>query len=370
MLGLALRGRTFKDRFLIADVRVRAERAPERWFWFDPPFHRNRSALVHRQADGVWRCDFQLGSDADPALEREPERVLPRVRALLGDGVDFTLEWVSVYTFSCGRLERFRAGRVFFAGDSAHLVSPFGARGANGGIQDAENVAWKLRLVLRGFAPEALLDTYDAERVPAAGNEEHPRLDPRDGFHHTEERGQPRVSRRGAAPRARASVRAPALVNSGRLSVPYVYAGSPLNTPDADAFGGAAALGAPAPDAPVTAAHGADWFLAHVGGAFSVVYFADGDDGDARALADAAAGLPLPLHAIVVLPQGTLVTPRGRATVLADAEGLLTRRYDARPGTCYLLRPDQHVCARRRSFDAPWLHAVLARASCATVVQV
>ena len=65
-------------------------------------------------------------------------------------------------------MERFRHGRVLFAGDAAHQVSPFGARGANSGLQDADNLAWKLALALGGGAPEALLDSYDAERVQAA----------------------------------------------------------------------------------------------------------------------------------------------------------------------------------------------------------
>src|SRR3954466_4664497 len=167
-MGLGSKGGVFRDRFLIADVKMKADFPTERWFWFDPPFHRNQSVLLHRQPDDVWRIDFQLGWDADPVAERQPERVIPRVKALLGEDVDFTLEWVSVYTFACLRMERFRHGRVIFAGDSAHGVSPFGARGANSGVQDAENLAWKLRLVLQGKAPEALLDSYDAERVYAA----------------------------------------------------------------------------------------------------------------------------------------------------------------------------------------------------------
>ena len=83
-LGHESRGQSFRDRFLIADVRMAADFPAERWFWFDPPFHPNQSVLLHRQPDDVWRIDFQLGWDADPALERQPERVIPRVQALLG----------------------------------------------------------------------------------------------------------------------------------------------------------------------------------------------------------------------------------------------------------------------------------------------
>ncbi|MFG5407572.1 FAD-dependent oxidoreductase [Piscinibacter sakaiensis] len=172
LLGLESKGRVFRDRFLIADVRMAAEFPAERWFWFDPPFHPNQSVLLHRQPDGVWRIDFQLGWDADPELEKQPERIRPRVDAMmrqaLGRELPFTLEWASVYTFACLRMERFRHGRVLFAGDAAHGVSPFGARGANSGVQDAENLGWKLDLVLRGLAGEALLESYAREREFAA----------------------------------------------------------------------------------------------------------------------------------------------------------------------------------------------------------
>ena len=165
LLGLETKGRIFRDRFLIADVKMKADFPTERWFWFDPPFHRNQSALLHRQPDNVWRIDFQLGWDADPVREKEPERVMGRVRAMLGEGVDFDLEWCSVYTFACMRMEKFRHGRVIFVGDAAHGVSPFGARGANSGVQDADNLAWKLALVLEGRAPDSLLDRYASERT-------------------------------------------------------------------------------------------------------------------------------------------------------------------------------------------------------------
>ncbi|HYC13755.1 MAG TPA: FAD-dependent monooxygenase, partial [Stellaceae bacterium] len=167
-LGLDFMGHVFEDRFLITDVRMEADFPTERRFWFDPPFHAGRSALLHRQADDVWRIDLQLGADADPELERQPERVIPRIRAMLGPEREFEIVWTSVYTFQCRRLDKFRHGRVLFAGDAAHQVSPFGARGGNGGVQDADNLAWKLALVLKGLAPERLLESYDAERIPAA----------------------------------------------------------------------------------------------------------------------------------------------------------------------------------------------------------
>ncbi len=168
MLNLDSEGRVFLDRFLIADVVMKADFPAERWFWFDPPFHPGHSVLLHRQADNVYRIDFQLGWQADPEEEKKPEKVIPRIKAMLGADREFELEWVSVYTFQCRRMQRFRHGRVLFVGDAAHQVSPFGARGANSGIQDSDNLCWKLRLVLAGKAPDSLLDSYSDERVFAA----------------------------------------------------------------------------------------------------------------------------------------------------------------------------------------------------------
>ncbi len=118
MLGLPFPGETFEERFLIADVHMQADFPNERWFWFEPTFHQGESALLHRQPDDIFRLDFQLGPSADPERERRPERVLPRIRAVVGE-TPFELEWSSVYAFRCARMERFVHGRVIFAGDSA-----------------------------------------------------------------------------------------------------------------------------------------------------------------------------------------------------------------------------------------------------------
>src|SRR5262249_31460116 len=130
-------------------------------------FHTGQSSLMHRQPDNVWRIDLQLDPQADAATEQRPERVIPRLRRVLGER-PFELEWVSLYRFNCRRLDRFVHARAVFVGDAAHQVSPFGARGANSGVQDAENLAWKLAAVLRGEAGETLLASYETERMQAA----------------------------------------------------------------------------------------------------------------------------------------------------------------------------------------------------------
>jgi len=360
-LGHESRGQTFRDRFLIADVRMEADFPAERWFWFDPPFHPNQSVLLHRQPDGVWRIDFQLGWDADLVAERQPERVIPRVQALLGKDAKFELEWVSVYTFACLRMRSFRDGRVLFAGDSAHGVSPFGARGANSGVQDAENLAWKLRLVLQGKASDRLLDTYASEREFAA--DENILNSTRSTDFITPKSEVSRTFRDATLLLARDCPFARRLVNSGRLSTPSTLADSPLNTPDEDRFEGAMVPGAPCTDAPVRRFGQAAWLLDQVGTEFTLLHFSNGAEIDPARLAGLGAlgRAQVPVRTVIVEPRGT--GPRGVDGLLTiEEDGLVAQRFDARPGTTYLLRPDQHVCARWRRFDPAKVGAAVARA--------
>jgi 3-(3-hydroxy-phenyl)propionate hydroxylase len=364
LLGQESKGQTFRDRFLIADVKMSADFPSERWFWFDPPFHRNQSVLLHRQPDDVWRIDFQLGWDADPVAERKPERVIPRVKALLGNDVDFTFEWVSIYTFACLRMEKFRLGRVIFAGDSAHGVSPFGARGANSGVQDADNLVWKLKLVLEGKAPDALLDSYAGEREYAA--DENILNSTRSTDFITPKSEVSRTFRNAVLMLAKDCAFARRLVNSGRLSVPTILAQSSLNTPDGDQFGGLMMPGAPSTDAPIRISGADSWFLKQVGGSFTGLYFSGGGDFSSMRL-DVLRALeegPIPVRPILIEPQGIASHEPEGVTVIADAEGLLANRFDAQPGTFYLLRPDQHVAARWRQFKPDLVRRALARTTC------
>jgi 3-(3-hydroxy-phenyl)propionate hydroxylase len=352
LLGLDTEGQVFRDRFLIADIHMTSDFPTERWFWFDPPFHRDQSVLLHRQPDDVWRVDFQLGWDADPEQEKKPENILPRLRAMLGPAAEFEVEWASVYTFQCRRMQKFRHERVLFAGDAAHLVSPFGARGANSGIQDVDNLVWKLALVLRGDAPEALLDTYDEERTAAA--DENILHSTRATDFITPKSAASRTFRDAVLGLARYHPFARKLVNSGRLSVPRVLADSRLNTPDSRAFAGPMVPGAPAADAPVSGPRG-EWLLGYLGDGFVLLVFGEAASGESP-----RQWAPDGLSCAVVQVGGAA---RADRIVIQDKDGLVAARYDAHPGTCYLLRPDQHVCARWRSFDADAVRRALDRAT-------
>lgn len=341
LMGLESKGRIFQDRFLIADVKMQAQFPAERWFWFDPPFHPNQSVLLHREPDDVWRIDFQLGWDADPEEEKKPEKILPRVQALLGPDAKFTLEWASVYTFACLRMDRFVHGRVIFAGDAAHGVSPFGARGANSGVQDADNLAWKLDRVIRGQSPPALVQSYGPEREYAA--DENILNSTRSTDFITPKSEISRLFRDQVLALAREHEFARRLVNSGRLSVAATLHGSALNTPDVDAFEGRMVPGAPLSDAPLQRRDGsATWLLRECAPGFTLIVF-----GDAPAWA-------------AELPELSTLTVGGDCI---DAQGLAARRLDARDGTAYLIRPDQHVCARWRQPTLAAVRAALERAT-------
>jgi 3-(3-hydroxy-phenyl)propionate hydroxylase len=364
LVGLESQGQVFRDRFLIADVKMEADFPTERRFWFDPPFHPRQSALLHKQADNVWRIDFQLGWDADPEEERKPERVTARIRAMLGTERKFELEWVSIYTFQCRRMERFRHGRLIFAGDAAHQVSPFGARGANGGIQDADNLAWKLARVLRGGAPDSLLDTYDAERGPAA--DENILNSTRSTDFITPKSRASRMLRDATLQLAEFHPFARRLVNSGRLSTPHVYTRSPLHTPDQDAFSGRMVPGAPAADAPLAAGDDPVWLLDQLGGEFAGLYFG-GPERPSPALCSrvgALANLVEAVRPVVVCAAGQSAAWRAAGLdAFDDVHGLCAERYDATPGTFYLVRPDQHVAARWRHLEIRAARDALRRAT-------
>jgi 3-(3-hydroxy-phenyl)propionate hydroxylase len=350
MVGGDFTGQFFQDRFLIADVVMKADFPTERWFWFDPPFHRGQSALLHKQCDDVWRLDFQLGWDADPEEEKKPENVIPRIQAMLGKDVEFELEWASVYQFACRRIDNFRYGRVLFAGDAAHQVSPFGARGANTGVQDIDNLIWKLQCVMRGKAPVALIDSYHAERAFAA--DDNLRNSTRSTDFITPKTHTSRVFRDAVLQLAETEPFARAFVNSGRLSVPTPYAESPLNTPDADSFAGLMRPGTNCADAPVTREGQPAWLLNQLGDGFTLLVFGQPANLPPGLGQFDAAGMTLRVLRVGgAHEQGDVI----------DAEGLAARRYDAQSGAVYLIRPDQHVAARWREFDPERIEAALAR---------
>lgn len=326
VMGLDFEGRVFEDNFLIADIRMTDhDMPPERWFWFDPPFNPGKSALMHRQPDDVWRLDFQLGWGIDREAAIRPENVEPYIRAMLGDRIEFRREWYSVYTFQCRRMARFVHGHVIFAGDSAHLVSPFGARGCNGGFADIDNLGWKLDLVLRGDAGVGLIESYDHEAIVTA--DENIVHSTRSTDFLTPKSTASLALRDAVLDLAQDHAFARPFVNSGRLSTAVSYPDSPLSTADRDDWEGGVAPGSPVLDAP----HGEGWLLERLGEGFVL----------------------LTCNWEGAIPSDVRVLP---------VSGQAARRLGLEPGSAALIRPDQYLAARWRSPDAAAIEAALRRA--------
>lgn len=329
MLGLDFAGEQFEDQFLIADVKMTADFPVERWFWFDPPFHNGQSCLLHKQPDDIWRIDLQLSPGADTEAERQPDVVRGRIEKMLGHA-DFELEWVSIYRFQCRRLARFVHDRVVFAGDAAHQVSPFGARGANSGVQDADNLGWKLAAIVTGIAPGSLLDSYDAERSEAADENI---LNSTRATDFIAPRSTVEAHFRDAAlALARTAPFARQFVNSGRLSLPTSYKASRLSTADDSPWKVGPPPGAPFIDVPF----GKGYLSEHLTGDFTLMTMSAED--------------------VDSLPEGLKLMP------ISGADTDVRQRYGLHEAEAYLFRPDGHVAARFKVLDHARLAAALQRA--------
>jgi len=335
-LGVSFDGRSFDDRFLICDIRTDLPGwANERRFYFDPPWNPGRQVLIHPCPDSTFRIDWQVPADYDERSEVDAGARDARIRAIIGER-PYDVVWSSVYRFHSRIVDRMRVGRVLLAGDLAHLVSPFGARGLNSGVQDAENAAWKLAFVLHGWAGDELLDSYHTERHAAAReNLEVTTATMRFLVPGTETEHRRRLSTlesAGSSPDARAAV------DSGRLAEPYWYVDSPLTTPDPSRpFVGRPPRGAVptagpgilVSDAPISVA-GQRIQLRRVARDGFLLLAADGVDREAvQAAARQATPAPVRLLSLADI----------------DETGALRQALGARPGELWVVRPDAHIAA-------------------------
>jgi pentachlorophenol monooxygenase/3-(3-hydroxy-phenyl)propionate hydroxylase len=333
MLGVRFDGESFGDLFLICDIRTDLPGwAQERRFYFDPPWNPGRQVLIHPCPDSTYRIDWQVPADFDEA----PGARHARIAKIIGDR-PYEVIWSSVYRFSSRVTDRMRAGRVLLAGDLAHQLSPFGARGLNSGVQDAENAAWKIAFVLRGWAPETLLDSYHAERHAAAcENLEVTSATMRFLVPGTDAERRHRVATLEAAVADPAAWPA---VDSGRLAEPFWYTASPLTTPDpARPFTGRPARGAVpppgpgilVPDVPIAAIRSAPDNLRALARAGFVLLCASG--ADVAAARSAAEAVPAPVRVL-------------DAAALPDSGAGLAAAGLAAPGEVWVIRPDAHAAA-------------------------
>jgi 3-(3-hydroxy-phenyl)propionate hydroxylase len=223
-VGAKKQSRRGDDRWCIADVRFTQHPPVERHTWVEAPFNENRAVWQHLMADEVWRIDYQMAPDSDPAEVSRESVVRERLARQFGPDTEVEIVWVGPYAYRSQCLEALRVGRVFFMGDTAKVVSPFGARGGNTGISDADNLAWKLAAVLRGRAGLNLLDSYNDERLEAA--QQNVRVTDRTARFLRPADGIERSFRAAVIELARRHPFARSLVNTGRMAVANAYTAS------------------------------------------------------------------------------------------------------------------------------------------------
>jgi 3-(3-hydroxy-phenyl)propionate hydroxylase len=360
-LGVGFPGRSYDDRFLICDIRAELpgwER--ERRFYFDPPWNPGRQVLIHPTPGSVFRIDWQVPADVDPDAEGRSGALDARVRAIVGPDADYAIVWQSIYAFHGRRAERMKAGRVMLAGDCAHLMAPFGARGLNSGVHDAENAAWKLAFVLRGWAPAALLQTYDGERLAAAA--ENLELTEATMRFLVPQNAAERAHRRDTLERALRHPGARSQVDSGRMYEPFWYVDSPLTTPSPDRpFPGRPARGQVpppvpgviVPDCPITdpAGPGASRLRDIARDGLLLLVADDVAPDDVQAFAVGLTAAPVRTIALGHL------TPDGRLAAILGAQ----------PGEVWVIRPDGHIAAVVPAADGAALAGAIRRVLAATI---
>lgn len=358
-MDLQMEGASYEGFFVIADIRVNLPLPTERLAFFDPEWNPGNTILMHREPNSIWRVDYQLPAGETPEEALRPESLKARIDAQLAmighPGAPWELDWSSVYSARTLTLPDYVHGSVIFTGDAAHLLPIFGVRGANTGFQDAQSLAWHLAYVIKGLAGKTLLANHSAERVGAAREI-------------IEEAGK---SVRFMTPPAggfkllRDAVLSLSLTQEfvrplyhWRTSRPHEYTHSMLNSAGDDnaLFQSGPAHGAPPQNIRLAAN---DYLLDYLGGGFDLLYFTDAAaiPAELQAVVDATRQRGVPLRVTAV---GTETPVRGADLTLPDADGHFRARYGVQAnGAAYLLRPDQHICARWLTLDAVRLQAAL-----------
>lgn len=358
-MNLEMEGASYEGFFVIADIKVDLPLPTERLAYFDPEWNPGNTILMHREPNGIWRVDYQLPQGETPEEALRPESLKARIDAQLAmigfPGIDWEMDWSSVYSARTLTLTDYVHGNVIFTGDAAHLLPIFGVRGANTGFQDAQSLGWQLAYHVKGLGSQQLLTNYSAERVGAAreiieesGKSVRFMTPPTQGF---------KLLRNAVLSLSLQNEFVRPLYH-WRTSRPHEYTHSMLNSRGDDnaLFTDGPAHGAP----PRNIRLGAnDFLLDHLGGGFDLIYFTTGDAIPAPLLdvvnTARANGVALRITAV-----GAAQPVAGADQTFADADGHFRQRYGVQAsGAAYLLRPDQHVCARWLTLDAVRLQAAL-----------
>ena len=360
-MNLAMEGTSYEGFFVIADIKVDLPLPTERLAFFDPPWNPGNTVLMHREPGGIWRIDYQLPAGETPEQALHPDSLKARIDAQLTmighPNAPWELDWSSVYSARTLTLPEFVQGRTVFTGDAAHLLPIFGVRGANTAFQDAQSLGWHLAYVVKGLAGPTLLANHSAERVGAAreiiaesGKSTRFMAPPSSGFR----------ALRDAVLSLSLQHEFVRPLYHWRTSRPHEYSDSRLNSPDDDnaLFTAGPAHGAP----PRNVRLGEDDFLLdHLGGGFDLLYFSA--QAVPASIQEVLQNARRKGQAIRLTAIGAIGPLAGADQTLADTNGHVRQRYGVQtPGSAYLLRPDQHICARWLELDAPRLQTALATA--------
>jgi 3-(3-hydroxy-phenyl)propionate hydroxylase len=345
-LGAELEGTRGDDRWCIADVKFKTTPPTERHTWIEAPFNENRAVWQHLMGDEVWRIDYQMAPNSDPAQVSREEVVRERLQRQFGKDVQCDIVWVGPYAYRSQCVRQMRMGRVYFMGDTAKVVSPFGARGGNTGIADADNLAWKLAAVTRGLAPESLLDTYHDERLEAAQRNVQVTNRTARFLRPTEPAAQ--LFRQAALALARKHRFARNMVNTGRMAEANTYSRSP-----ACAGGGVSVQNVAFRWANGQAGQLND-LIDWADGALLLVVFGTISSTDIKRLRQLAVQTRL-LRLVQVLGSGQ--RPQAREHIV-DEPGHLRQACQANGQRWALLRPDAYLAATGPMIDGQLVRAV------------
>ena len=364
-LGLPLVGTAYEGRYVIIDIHLPSKHPTERRAWFDPPWNPGSTVLMHRQVDDIWRIDYQLRAGEDTETALRPENVARFVQKHLeaiGEGhLPWRTIWTSIYRAGAMTLESYRHGRILFAGNAAHALPIFGVRGLNSGFDDADNLAWKLALVVRGSSRAALLDSYSSERIAAF------HINAENAMRSTEFMSPPSrgfdLLREAALSLAATHPGIASLVNP-RQTEAVPYRESPLSTPDDGALP-AAPAGYLLADFPL--AEPAGHLTQLLQPAFALLVFSPTgtiDAGLAGAATAVVQEVAVPLQCLLVSPAARSVAARpdqaaadgsqrepAGSWICATAQEAVFRAHCPDGAAVFLLRPDRHVAARWRLPD-------------------
>jgi len=352
-LGLELKGASYEGRYVIVDIELESDLPTERLAWFDPPSNPGSSILMHRQPDNIWRIDYQLNKDEDADEAIKPENVIPRVQShldMIGQKGKWSPIWITIYKAHALTLDRYEHGRVLFAGDAGHLVPIFGVRGANSGIDDADNLAWKLALTVKGVASDKILKSYSDERVFAA--QENLNY----GTKSTEFMAPPsfafELMREAVLSLAVKHPAVRSLINP-RQTASITYTRSALNCQgdNSASFRSGPSIGGVLTECPITVVNGSCQLPGYLTDLmkpqFTVFCFTEKGElpRELNSLLSECRRLEIPFGLVAISRVKPLAA---EGNVAWDHSGKLFAMYDARPGTCYFVRPDGHVQSRWR----------------------